>query len=206
MQPFHDPARSEIRTADVMTALREGTRAAHDRMERALDLPGRLGDPAQLVAVIERFHGFHAVWEPAIGAALRDPAFHAPRMKLPLLRADLRALGHADDAIDALPVCHEAWRLASEPWGSIYVLEGSTLGGQVIARQLERLPNGMVSPGYFRPYGNVTGAMWRALQGRLTLAAAYVGIDAMVQSASATFDLLHDWLSPEARNGHERAA
>ncbi len=198
------PAASRRRLDTVMAALRQGTRIAHDRLEAALDLPRELGEPARLARVIERFYGFHAAWEPAIGDAIGDPAFWAPRRKLAILREDLRALGHGEAEIESLPVCSEARRLAREPWGSLYVLEGSTLGGQIIARHLAGLRD-VPAPLYFTPYGDQTGAMWRATQGRLGEAAAETGIGRMVASASATFDLLHDWLIPDARTGHERA-
>lgn len=50
--------------------------------------------------------------------------------------------------------------------GAMYVMEGSTLGGQYIARHLERVLT--LKPGegdaYFRGYGDRTGEMWRSFK------------------------------------------
>jgi heme oxygenase len=79
--------------------------------------------------------------------------------------------------------------------GSLYVMEGSTLGGQVISRILDRSPDLIGRVRYFDPYGPRTGAMWRAfragLRGRV---AAGADRRSIVAAAVQTFELLEDWL------------
>ncbi|RZK54693.1 MAG: heme oxygenase, partial [Hymenobacter sp.] len=77
--------------------------------------------------------------------------------------------------------------------GAMYVLEGSTLGGQVIARQLAKanIPQRL----YFSGYGERTGTMWKAFCQLLTQAATPENEADIVQSARLTFQQLDAWLN-----------
>ena len=89
--------------------------------------------------MLKRFWGFHAVWEPAIGPHATLKGLMAGRYRLDLIAADLSALGLLRSEIDALPLCRDAAGLAGSlehALGSLYVLEGSTLGGRIITRAL----------------------------------------------------------------------
>jgi heme oxygenase len=177
---------------------REGAEA-HQKLEDALDLLGRVSDRQRFVRVLERFLGFHLVWERAIRqhAALRP--LHAARSRLPHLRRDLAALGRTNAEQAQAPLCMAAAALADSPAaavGSLYVLEGSTLGGQVIGRALAAAD--WVPPGgltYFNPYQARTGEMWRAFG---DWAEAHVPADeraAAVTGSNLTFAVLQEWLT-----------
>ena len=179
--------------------LRAATAEAHERLEGALDLVGRVPDRQGFARVLERFLGFHVVWERAISqhAALRP--FQDGRSRMPHLRRDLAALGLTNAEQAALPGCAAAAGLAdgaAAAVGSIYVLEGSTLGGQVISRALADAswaPRGGLT--YFNPYQARTGEMWRAFG---TWAEAHVAAserEEAVQGANRTFALLQGWLT-----------
>jgi heme oxygenase len=73
--------------------------------------------------------------------------------------------------------------------GCLYVLEGATLGGQVISRHLAKLGIGPENGGrFFNGYGAKTGEMWKSFQ---TSATAYCvtddQIDEAVNGAQSTF-------------------
>jgi heme oxygenase (biliverdin-IX-beta and delta-forming) len=179
--------------------LRAETRDLHDAVEREFDWAGRIGTRTGYRALLARWWGFHAVWEPR-AAFLLEPALHEPRRKLALLRADLRGLGLADAEIDALPVCRSvpSLRTGAEALGALYVLEGSTLGGQVIARAADEAlglgPEGGCA--FFRAYGPRTGAMWRAFRDRLA-AVPPAEHESVLLGARATFSCLREWLPAE---------
>lgn len=184
----------------MRTALRAATAAAHKDLEQAL---GLLEDPlsrSRFVALLERFWGFHAVWEPAIGQHAPLRSLMAGRYRLAQIADDLRALGLTQQEIMALPQCSRAAGLAisiENALGSLYVLEGSTLGGQIITRALRDQP--WVPPSglrYFDPYGPETGARWRALQAALSAASAPSAEPAIIAGAVRTFELLRAWLVP----------
>jgi heme oxygenase (biliverdin-IX-beta and delta-forming) len=181
----------------ILQRLREETRAAHEAIERDLDALGAHASVERYRVLVTRFFGFYAVWEPQIGTALGDEDFFAPRRKTHLLEQDLGVLGYDRSAIQALPRCRDLPPFPGLPetLGSLYVLEGSTLGGQVIARRLERSLGFADGRGYafFRSYGREVGAMWRALGARL-LALPLPAGEAAVGSAQLTFARLHSWL------------
>lgn len=151
----------------LLARLRAGTRQAHDEVERTLDLPTSLSSRERYTHLVGCFHGFHAAFEPAVSRALGDERFLGPRRKLALLRADLLALGFPDAQAAALPTPNlppVPSRSAALGW--LYVIEGSTLGGALIAREAERQFGLTAATGcaYFRSYGDAAGAMWTAFR------------------------------------------
>ena len=141
------------------------------------------------IRLLERFYGFYEPWE----ESMRSSDWLDGRRKTPLLAADLAFFGRHPAA---LPRCSELPRAANaaETVGVMYVLEGSTLGGQLLSRHFERLLS--VRPGaggtFFAGYGAGTGSMWRAFCER-----AERDGDALesVGPALQTFDILHGWLT-----------
>jgi len=85
--------------------------------------------------------------------------------------------------------------------GSIYVLEGSTLGGQLIQPHLQQtlgLERGQGSS-YFVGYGRQTAAMWQSFRHYVLRHSALDADDAMFRSAALTFQALERWLCDEVR-------
>jgi hypothetical protein len=83
--------------------------------------------------------------------------------------------------------------------GSLYVMEGSTLGGRLISRALSEVswlpPGGVV---YFNPCGSRTAAMWRNFQNELTAHSSPAADPLIEAGALDTFAVLHGWLSQRA--------
>jgi heme oxygenase (biliverdin-IX-beta and delta-forming) len=182
----------------LLERLKIETRPAHDSIERALDVERRMASREAYKDLLIRFHGFHSAWEDAAGAVAPDPAFFRQRCKTALLAKDLKALGMKADEIAALPRCHPLMPLPAPAaaLGSMYVVEGSTLGGAIIARGVERALGLTVDTGcaYFRSYGRETAFMWRSFGAMLLAASSPEADDLIVDSARRTFDVMHDWL------------
>jgi len=192
----------------LLLRLKTETRPHHERTEAAVRLlePGLTVDDYR--RHLELLLGFHAPLEGPL-TALLDPALPELRMrerhKLPLLEEDLRALGHDTASLARLPRCARVPSLGALPeaLGCAYVLEGSTLGGQLILRQLLRHFAGRAPGGfaYFRAYGDAVGARWRAFGEALLRAsadAASPDFDArVVEAARDTFDCFGAWLRGE---------
>ncbi|WP_336485350.1 biliverdin-producing heme oxygenase [Methylobacterium nigriterrae] len=187
-----------MQRASLHARLRDATAEAHERLERDLDWEARVAARAGYRDLLAGFHGFHAAYEPAIGEALEDEAFFAPRRRLALLEADLRHLGLADPDLAALPrPARPRLEGPAAAMGALYVLEGSTLGGQVIGRRILAL-HGLDARGGCRYYladGRRVGALWAAFRARLdeTAALSPAG-DGAVAAATRTFDALRAWL------------
>ena len=150
-------------------ALRIGTRHLHDRTESAFVLGAADLARSEYVAVLGRLLGLHTAAEAALAPWARALTAYGvvlgERIKAPLLRRDLAALGcpavPADSTCPA-PVV-EAPSLA-HAFGVLYVLEGSTLGGQLLRRQVEAALHLGPETGlaFLGAYGADVGPMWRA--------------------------------------------
>ena len=183
----------------VLSRLRAETRAEHDAIEAALDLTGDGLTRDGYRRVLERFYGFYAPLEPAIravgGWADRGLDLDA-RRKTPLLEADLRALGA--DAPASLPLCNDLPLLVTpaDCFGCLYVLEGSTLGGQLISRHVQHALGVTPETGgrFFHGYGDETGEMWQSFRAAVTgSVVSPADQDAAVAAAKDTFSKLHRW-------------
>ena len=152
-------------------ALRALTRDEHERTEAQVSLMDDNLTPAQYADVLRRFYPPVRGWE--LWAERGAPEAYRPllaaRQRSGMLAADLSFWG-AEPLPEALG---EAWfaEFAGEAgfMGAMYVVEGSTLGGQYIARRLEERFG--LAPGegdaYFRGYGEATGARWREVKAAL---------------------------------------
>lgn len=186
---------------DVRLALRlrAVTTVAHSRLERDLDLLRPPLSRARFTALLIQFWGFHAASEPAIRRHGASAHLMGGRYRLDILARDLQSAGLSSGEIEALPQCAAAGRLCLSvegALGSLYVMEGSTLGGRLISRALSEVswlpPGGLV---YFNPYGSRTAAMWRGFQSELTAHSSPAADPLIEASALDTFAVLHDWLS-----------
>jgi heme oxygenase (biliverdin-IX-beta and delta-forming) len=149
----------------LLDALRRATRSAHDRLEARLPLLWPAASTVAYRRILEALFGFHAPLEARLTEVSKTfaPLAWEPRRKVLLLRTDLLALGATPAGIDALPRCEALPPVASaaEALGCLYVVEGATLGGRVIARRLRSVGVSPASGGrFFHGYGAATGRMW----------------------------------------------
>ncbi len=187
----------------ILQLLRDGTASLHQLVEQAVDIPGHLGSVPAYTAMLAQFHGFYAPLEErltGIGGFESAGLDIAGRCKAPLIRDDLRVLGHSPEAVTALPVCPDlpAVDTLAEALGCLYVLEGSTLGGQFISRQVHRALGMTPETGgrFFHGYGDKTGEMWQTFRAAVTgFVVSPADQDAAVAAAKDTFQKLHRWIA-----------
>jgi heme oxygenase len=178
----------------LLLALREGTLACHKSLEARLPFFDAGFDTAAYSRLLQAYYGFHAPLEARLGA-YQEPQ----RAKTPALTQDLQALRLSTRDIDTLPLCQALPAIGDEAsaLGVMYVLEGSTLGGQVLKRAMaERLGLGPSSgAGFLDVYGAMTGRYWRDYLDRLEQAStAPAAKAATVQAAIDTFTCFEHWL------------
>jgi heme oxygenase len=180
--------------------LRDATRPAHQRLERALPL----GDPGLTLdayrRILEALYGFYepleADLETTAGTSSGERVPIGGRQKVWRLRADLRALGARDASLDALPRCRCLPEVTTyaRALGCLYVVEGATLGGSIVARALREHfglgPNTGAS--FFHGYGVETGAMWRSFLAHLEASPASPA--EVMGAALDTFRAYERWL------------
>ncbi len=186
----------------MLHAIRSATQSSHVALETALALLAPPIPRMRFVHALSGFHAFHRVWEPRMEALIDDPALLVSRRKLALLERDLTALGVDPDRWGAAEGPHAGFDLeyldsVSAAWGSLYVLEGSSLGGQVISKALRGvgwLPHGGLA--YFNPYGRSTAVMWRTFCEAIERCSADLDADAAIDGARSTFAALELGLTP----------
>lgn len=177
----------------ILQRLKAGTQLWHDRLEHGLDLSRTDFTRPEYSNLLGRFYGYYAPWERQ--AAQRFPALLDGRWKTPLLERDLRFLGIVTAS---LPQCQEIPPLDTLPatLGAMYVLEGATLGGQYITRQLKpqlELTDGQ-GIAFFSSYGSETGSRWKAFQTILQEHSSAAHDAEMIRSAVSTFESMYIWL------------
>lgn len=196
------PAGAEAVAAPHATrvALRAATAAAHERLHHlspfAALSEGRLDRPGY-VALLRRLLGFHAALEAAVAAAPPLATFGidaAERRRSGLLRQDLDVLGAA--AMSEVPRARlPPFDSAAGAMGGLYVTEGATLGGRLLARGLDRLLGpGEAGRAFLLGHGAAHGAMWQGFCAGLECCGADPArFAAMVAGAQDTFAAFEAW-------------
>lgn len=185
-------------SAAFLARLKLHTRSEHDAIERVLALTSDTLTRAGYGQRMGLFYGFYEPVESAlldVSLTAQRPADAVCRRKTPWLVADLKALG-----LDALTLarCNELAPLetAADRFGCFYVLEGATLGGQIISRHLRQTLGVTPEEGgrFFHAYGERTSFMWQSF--RAALAAFAVTAEtqqAVIGSAVSTFRAMRRW-------------
>lgn len=177
----------------ILQALRLETRPAHDALEQnAFNQQLTAGTLTEAATrhFLAKMYGFLAPFEARLKAQNLGPEWETEtRQRAHLILKDL------NQPAAALPLCPDMPPLATWPQllGAMYVLEGSTLGGQVLARQLAKQNNPLRL--YFSGYGERTGPLWKAFCQLLAQEATPDNEADIVQSASLTFQKLASWLN-----------
>jgi heme oxygenase len=196
---------------DIHSQLKIATAEIHARLERDLDLLRGDFSLQDYIHLLERFYGIYEPLERSAEPSLSRIAalqFHR-RKKSAWLASDLDYL-RGSQAFSSLPRLHMVAPEHIEQWlGCLYVLEGSMLGGQILARcfasRFQLAPGRGLS--YFTGYGEETAAMWKSF---LDVLAAYSRTEAakqlMVASAVTMFQRLHGWLLDNSYQSDHSAA
>jgi heme oxygenase len=176
--------------------LRQETETDHRNVEGAVPLMHQGLSIAEYVQCLQRIYGVVAAWEERAAEVAPEwlqPALLA-RQRRPLLKLDLAWFGVAEKD-DRRPTLPEMNSLPSF-FGTMYVMEGSTLGGQFIARHVEaalHLSEGRGNS-YFRGHGSQTGQLWKEFCEMLKLRIPEEQTDAVVVSAKAMFRTFGTWM------------
>lgn len=149
----------------ISETLKANTRTLHDRVEakfnsnRIFDGTFSLNDYRNLIRYNYLFlQNFENEVFSVFNEQTAEELNLDKRRKLTLIEEDLEVLKIEKSSIEIpLQIKNKA-----EAFGILYVMEGSTLGGNVIAKQLSKNPDFLeVSFRYFRCYGENTGSFWK---------------------------------------------
>jgi heme oxygenase len=190
---------SAFANSPLLKHLRRETAGQHAALEAQLPLLDRSLTREAYGRLLGRFWGFYAPLEDRMLRSLQEHHLsfaYATRLKTPLLKTDLGYLGLWEPPLarcTVLPSLDDVPGLL----GCLYVIEGSTLGGQVITQRLAaHLALGVNRGGaFFSGYGTATAARWRECGVFLTETASPLDRDeAIVAGANAAFRTFAQWL------------
>ena len=188
----------------LLEALRTGTALLHVALEKRLPFFAEHLDADWYGRLLQAYYGFYQPMESALyeGALIPDGFDQVLRVKTPTLVSDLHALGLDNQAINALPRCCKFPPLDTPAacLGALYVLEGATLGGQVLRREVaQRLDLDANNGGAFlNVYGAETGRRWKDFLdylGRQPLDTS--AKQHAVEAARSTFSCFEQWLDSQ---------
>jgi heme oxygenase len=177
----------------LRTHLRNVTMSMHKRVEAGVNLDG-MSSLSAYRRILEQLLGLHLPLERGLGRL--DLASlgldYNSRRKVHWLEDDLIDLGHSRDSIAALPQPpgSPVPKTPYEGLGVLYVLEGASLGGQLIIRALgPKLDIAASRAGrFYHGYGKNTGKMWRNYLSVLEASRSVPGAERVIeQAALATF-------------------
>ncbi|MFJ7313010.1 biliverdin-producing heme oxygenase [Pseudomonas sp. NPDC098747] len=191
----------EVCVPPVLQDLRAGTAELHIALEKRLPFFSDTLDAQAFERLMQAYYGFYLPLESALqsSGSVPDDFDLTPRLKTHTLRGDLLALGLASEVLETLPVCDQLPVIdsAAASLGVLYVLEGATLGGQILRREISvrlglEAANGAA---FLYVYGAATGRHWRDF-------IEYLGnrpmdadeCQAVVIAAQSTFSCFERWL------------
>lgn len=187
-----------------LTTLREQTRCHHDRLEQQLNILRPSFSLDDYRNLLKGFLGYYRPLERCL-STLPDMTTWLPdylqRVKTPLLEKDLAALGLDSASLSKLPCCTELPKChdKSTAFGCLYVIEGATLGGQVMSRHFKQTLDLDAERGmaFFSGYGADTLPLWKTFGTYLTH--SELDDETLLGAASDTFLTLERWLKESVR-------
>lgn len=189
----------------LLESLRENTRSYHEAIEQSRLLSSLLGpnlSRENYVQVLKVFYGFYKPLEENLVQNCKRTWLKTVienRLKTRLILIDLAMLGQGE--VSSLPLCTQlpCSDRISTCLGILYVCEGSTLGGRVIAKSLHAATGITAKSGgaFFHGYGPRTASMWKDTCRILNGVAQdnQIALPEIVMSAVETFDALNKWLT-----------
>ena len=194
----------DVGAPSLLEALRTGTALLHVALEKRLPFFSEYLDADWFRRLLQAYYGFYGPMEAALYDCELIPDGYDTelRVKTPTLLSDLLALGLNDMAINDLPRCTQLPLLDTPAacLGALYVLEGATLGGQVLRREMaQRLDLDADNGGAFlNVYGPETGRRWKDFLDYL----GHQPLDApakqhAVDAARSTFRCFEQWLDSQ---------
>lgn len=202
--------------SSLLSEIRAFTEGCHSELETKFDIFNSIQDQADYCALLARLHGLYSRLESALepwSDEFVDLGLdYDKRKKLNLLTNDLRHFGW-----NSLTSFGDDFSLRIETFpqavGCLYVLEGSTLGGQVISKHLKsklQLNEDGTGLSFYQSYGSSTGQMWRNFCESLSryserLTDANLRQEVLI-SAKNTFAFVQRFLCPDCAGSSSQGA
>lgn len=198
------PDGSLIPQTPLLEALKSETSELHNEIEKHVRFMREGLTVEAYRSELARYLGFYRAVEARLlkSAHFAPPSLTLPaRMKVNWICSDLLALGETAESLKRLPECRHMVEIESvgDLIGVLYVLEGSTLGGQMIARHLKKRPEfSSVQMRFLEGYGAETGSMWQRFRAFAVEHDGGPNQSAALVSARAAFRYFIEWLRTQS--------
>lgn len=183
----------------IIEKLRQSTAGIHKELDSWLmPLFRNVDNEEKYSKILKAFYGYYAPLMQRISVEIDThylPDF-SHRRKADAILKDLDSINKKGDPIDHAGVLPHI-RNASDAFGALYVLEGSTLGGVFLSRMLGDAMNINEHNGlsFFYGYGQRSREMWSRFIEQINLFAIEKGDEqAILSSARVTFQYFKDHL------------
>ena len=184
---------------DVHATLRNATQQRHERLDSGLRIGSGQADYRDYLAYIAALRGWLEPVEKALWARDWPASLRADRRRDKAARMDsdfqaARALGMQPPPAPPCPDIPDVGRSAAYALGVMYVIEGSQLGGRMMAKRLQQAwPDRQFH--YMEGYGTDLAVLWKEFMAFLALALQTPqDVDEAVAGACDAFDTLAGWL------------
>jgi heme oxygenase (biliverdin-IX-beta and delta-forming) len=188
-------------TTDLLVRVKDATRMQHQRLESLLPLSSERLTLESYRELLVAFFGLFRLIETAVGRVHFPEELELPRRRRSqLLQRDLLALGLSEQEINRLPCPLDMPSItgSASALGAMYVLEGSTLGGQYVAKIVhDRLQlSEQTGCSFFSSHGQDVGSMWRKFCTFVRQnVVAPEAQEQFVASAQSTFAAFENWVA-----------
>lgn len=188
----------------ILNDLKETTKTQHEQAEQAMNLPERLRSVQNYTHLLSRFLAFYGPLEDRVSHIEHLDSLgidFQQRRKSHRLRDDLRTCGWSEAEITATAPCGQLPAITNLPaaLGCLYVMEGATLGGQYIRREVESRLGFTADRGcsFFAGYGAETRPMWQSFCTALTDYSQQEPVydPQIVAAAQDTFTCFENWVA-----------
>lgn len=182
----------------MLDHLKIATKTNHSSVEKVLvQKLKNLSSQEEYANLLFQLYGFYFELEKKVHSIIDNTLLPdmSKRVHVANLHTDLVNLNHSA-AITTVNNYPDTISSISEAIGVLYVIEGSTLGGQFIAgmlkKQLPTLTDSQIN--YFLSYGENTMKMWKQFKTAIENTTVVLNEESALNAAQNTFKALENWL------------
>jgi heme oxygenase (biliverdin-IX-beta and delta-forming) len=187
--------RGTKKATTMFEQLRHSTKSSHASLEKTFIAKLKaLRTTEDYAGLLGTLHDFYAPVEHQVSHFVDNevlPDFNE-RRKVQALLQDMEHLNRTH--IVRHPPLLPGINNVSTALGALYVIEGSTLGGQIIAGMLNKQLGIDRGLSFFRFYGAETESRWNDFRQCLIKHQTKFDVNELCASAQQTFESMHQWL------------
>lgn len=195
-------------TVDFLDKLKNQTASAHKKLE-SLPVSASILSPNMKISdychYLSLMYDVHKSTQEIVFPLLKNHISDLEeRAKTPLITDDLSFLNCAKS--DTFSVFKNQDVSVPFALGILYVIEGSTLGGRFILKNIETIPGLDQQKGvsYFTGYGNKTGSYWKTFLNELTIYETENECgDEIIEGAVYAFDCIYNHFLTNRNNENQ---